>query len=313
MFRRKLVLFIRRNKRIIIVIVSFIIIILGISFLASVGLTAVNKISPFFSIAENDGKNIKTEKQKTVVYGNNIKKENYLSDEEIIKKFINYCNNGKIKEAYEMISKDCKNCYYKTQNEFKKLYCDQIFYVSKFYEMQSWISYDKVNTYKIKLITDLFDQGIYDDSQYIEEYYTIVNEGDEKKISINKYIKNVNIDKSVENSGVKVNIQSKDQYMDYEIYTINIENNTVNAIELDSRETTSAIYLLGLNDVKYSSYIHELSIDDLVIESNRNKTVKIKFNKMYNPNIEIDSIIFNDIVMDYKNKNEKLSIAIKLR
>ena len=41
-----------------------------------------------------------------------IDKDTYTSDEELIERVIQYCNKGKIKEAYELLTDDCKQTYF---------------------------------------------------------------------------------------------------------------------------------------------------------------------------------------------------------
>ena len=293
MFRRNFVLFIQRHKYKIMIIIRFILLLISISFIATIITSTISKINLYTS--QEDNTNNTTTQQQTIIYGYDVDKETYVSDEEVIDKFIKYCNQGKTKQAYNMLTDDCKNTYYATEKEFKQLYQQQIFYVSKTYDLQSWIINENKNTYKVKIITDNFDMGKYDDSDYIEEYYTVVTENSNKKISINRYINKESINKSIKNSKVKFTIIEKDVYMDYEIYKIELENYTKQKIKLDSKETVSSIYLLDTEDVVYSSFIHELTDNDLTIEPGKSKVIKIKFNKMYNPDVIIQSINFNDI------------------
>ena len=293
MLRRNIVLFIRKHKQKLIILLNAILLLIGISFIATIMISTVSKFNLY--VDSDNSTNTIEKKQETIIYGNDIDKDTYTSDEELIERFIQYCNKGKIKEAYELLTDDCKQTYYSTEKQFKELYYQQIFYVEKIYEMQSWISNGNNNTYKIKLLTDMFDRGKYQSSDYIEEYYTVITENNEKKLSINKYINKVEINKYTESNNIKVNVKEKDIYMEYEIYTIEINNNTDNDIILDSRETTRATYLLDTSNVRYSSYIHELLEDDLLIKSHQSKTIKIKFNKMYNPDVNISSMEFIDI------------------
>lgn len=302
MFRRNLVLFIRRHKQKVIIMVQLALVILFISFIATIVFSVINKLGLNNSKQENSISF--DDERETVVYGSDVKKEEYITDKDIIIKFIKYCNNDKVKEAYEMLSTDCKNAYYTSVKDFKNLYLRQLFDIDKTYEIQSWISSEETNTYKVKLITDMFDRGGYDDTDYIEEYYTIVNENNEKKLSINKYIKKVDINKSSQKNNIKINVISKNVYLDYEIYDIEFENKTKNTIMMDTKANTSSVFLSDSNNVNYSAYLHEIIDTDLKLNKNEKKTIKIKFNKMYNPNIKISSMNFRDIKYNYHKINE---------
>ena len=306
MLRRNIALFIKRNKKKIILFLQFVGIIIAISFLASLIISFTSYMDSFSEDTNNEISNVQA--QETIIYGDNIEPEVYTSDEDLIKEFINNCNEGKVKEAYSMISDDCKNVYYPSEEEFKNLYVNQIFYVTKISEMESWISSADLNTYKIKLYTDTFDLGYYYQDDYVEDYYTVINENNEKKISINKFVKKEDLNKTVKNSDLEVSVKEKDVYMDYEIYEIEFKNLTEDNIIIDSRENTRTIYLLDTNDVKYSSYAYELFEDDLSIEGNQSKTISIKFNKMYNPDVTISSVEFKDI----RKGTDIMSLSINL-
>ena len=46
---------------------------------------------------------------------------------EVIEQFVEYCNNGNVEEAYNLLSDECKDEMYKTLNDFKVSYYDQVF------------------------------------------------------------------------------------------------------------------------------------------------------------------------------------------
>ena len=313
MIRRKIVLFFRRNKQKIIVLIGAILILILISFLGTIIISTVSKVNEIAMSNENKTEsNIQNSiipERNTAIYGEDISISEYKEDEEVIKQFLKYCNEKNIDKAYELLSDGCKNTYYSSKQEFKKLYYDEIFYVDKTYDIQSWISGSNRNTYKVKLYTDNFDLGKTDNSEYIEEYYTVITKDNKKKLSINKYIDRVNIDKASIKNNVKVNVKYKDMYTEYEIYTIEVTNNNYNEIILDSREYMGSTYLLDTNGTKYSSYIYENLDSDLRVGGNEKNTIKIKFNKMYNPNITIQSVNFIDI--KYKEKRWNLRVDLQ--
>lgn len=215
---------------------------------------------------------------------------------DLIDEFINYCNNGKTEEAYNLLTDECKELYYPTINEFIKNYYNRVFTEPKTHSAQSWITASGSYTYKVKILDDMMATGKYNAEGSVEDYYTIVNN---EKLNINKYIGRKEINKNAEKDGIVFEIKYKDMYLDYEEYCIDIKNNNNFNIAIDSKETTSSIYLVGKNDTKYSSYIHELTIEDLIVNSNREKEIKIKFNKSYDPEREIKNINISNIILKY--------------
>ena len=65
---------------------------------------------------------------------------------EIIDRFISFCNDGKIQEAYQMISNNCKKTMFPTLEDFRKNYYNRVFKTTKIYEVQNW----STKTYLIK-------------------------------------------------------------------------------------------------------------------------------------------------------------------
>lgn len=96
--------------------------------------------------------------------------------------------------------------------------------------------------------------------------------------------------------------------MDYEIYTLEIVNNTTSTIKLDNMESTDNIYLEDNNGQKYFWYNHEILESDIVIEKRRTQKIDVKFNKEYNTNIQIEKMVFEKIMID--NKTIEISIEI---
>lgn len=237
---------------------------------------------------------------ETIISGSNVPKERNQENDKLIDRFIEYCNTKNLEAAYELLSKDCKEELYQTIEIFREYYYDKVFQSVKTYSIQSWISYSNQYTYKVKILDDMLATGQYNNSNMIEDYYTIVTEEGEEKLSINSYIGKKEISAEKTENEIQLAILKKQVYMDYEIYTIQVSNNSDSIISLDSKESTRNCYLLGENSIEYSSYVDEVLTEDLIVNSGETKTIEIKFNKMYNPSAEILSIVFSDIIQDYE-------------
>ena len=48
----------------------------------------------------------------------------------VIDNFIAYCNSGNLSSAYELISSDCKNEMFKTEDDFKKIYYELLLFTN---------------------------------------------------------------------------------------------------------------------------------------------------------------------------------------
>ena len=104
--------------------------------------------------------------------------------------------------------------------------------------------------------------------------------------------------------------------MDYEIYNFTVENNSDNIIALDSKESVQSTFLVSNTGTTYSSYVYEMIPEELQVDSKETKEISVKFNKIYNPNIIISEVTFNDIVANYteylnRNNFNKIQMTIQ--
>lgn len=260
-------------------------------------------------------KYVEQKKSHSVLTEEKINEDSANKNINIINEFVNFCNEGKIEDAYKLISEDCKDIYYPSIEDFKKYYYENIFVSEKVVDMQMWLTNDSKTTYRIELSEDILSAGKYEKDNYIEDYYTIVrDENKEKKININSFIYKSSIDKTVKKNNIEINCIDKEVYKEYEIYNFEVSNNTNEKIKLDSRQSSETVYLEGENSARYTAFMHELSDYDLEINPGKSKEIKIKFNKFYNPDIEINKIIFKDIILNYnENEEENMSINISIK
>ena len=71
---------------------------------------------------------------------------NQLSQIEVIDMFVEYCNNGKVEEAYNMLTDECKDEIYREQRIFEETYYNEIFLnTQRNVVVENWIS----NIYKV--------------------------------------------------------------------------------------------------------------------------------------------------------------------
>lgn len=270
------------------------------------------------SIAKNSSKNkgklannnvINTsvyQPSKTVISGENVEEKKSNANEEIIDQFVKNCKEGNLENAYELLTDECKEVLFPTIERFNDYYYKKIFTGKSNYSLQSWISYGDNYTYKIRYTIDLLSTGNAD-IEPIEDYITIVNNNGENKLNINSYIGRRSINKTVTSNDITYNVKFIDIYMDKEEYFVNVKNDTMVAILLDSLETVDGIKLFGNSDkLVFQAYTNEFSEYDVTIPAKNTKTVRIKFAKDYNPKREAKKIAFSDIVLnkeEYKKNN----------
>ena len=236
----------------------------------------------------------------SVVSKTEINKTTSENSQEIIKNFFDYCNNGKIEEAYNLLSEDCKKELYPNLNIFKENYYNRIFTESKMYNSTLWISNGNKNTYRLEIMGDILATGS-KETMPIEEYYTVVYENEEYKLNVSNYIgkEEINISKTQDN--ITIAILSKQSYIDYEKYEIEVKNGTLVRITLNTKENTDSMYIQDENGLKYVALLNEISEYDLEISRGLTKTYNIKFNRGYKPTINLEKILSEDIFKEKIN------------
>lgn len=256
---------------------------------------------------------INKEKKTTepVTYGEEISNTKKTNNNNTIESFFKYCKNNQIEEAYDLLSSNCKEVYYKTKEEFQKKYFNTIFKSDKEYQYELWSS-GKFNIYRIKIFDDMLSTGNAKNGKFIEDYYTIVKEDGKNKININNYIGRENIDKTETIGNLQINIKFVDMYKEKFNYSINIKNTGNTNIILDTREKTNSTYLLNDHDTKIIGLLYENIKEDFEIKPNEQKNINISFNVGYRNDLSIEKMVFSDICLNKQNLKYKTKLEIEI-
>lgn len=226
------------------------------------------------------------------------------SNKNILNEFIEACNNKDVNTAYNLLSDDCKQEFYKTEDIFSKYYIEKNFSIPRTYQIQAVATEDKTATYLLSLEEDIMVSGSVNDNNTVKDYITLTSDN---KINLNGFMVKKSMNKSSNKDNITITVKEKRVYMDYEEYTFTVKNETSNTIKMDSKESLISTYLLNSQDVKYSAYIDEMFDQDLIVNPNSTKEITIKFNKMYNTDYAIKKIVFSDIVQDYEGYEKRVN------
>ena len=245
--------------------------------------------------------------EETIIAGQNVSTKKQETNEEVINKFITFCNNSQINEAYNLLTEECKeNVFDNSIERFKNEYIEKNFTSEKKYSMQSWMNSLDATTYKISFYEDMLATG--KTGEITIQYYTVVNQEGTEKLNINGYVGRTQINQEKTVNNITLTILYKDVYMDYVTYRIKAQNNTNNTILLDSKENSKSVYITGNNEVTYRAFMYEIDDVFLTIKPRIYRNFDIKFNKIYSPNIPEEKITFSDIinnVEEYKKLEDK--------
>ena len=223
-----------------------------------------------------------------------------------LEKFVDYCNNGDIEGAYNLISDECKQEMYKTIEDFKTGYYNIVFNgESKSISVENWTA----NIYKVNFQPNYLALGNYTKGNIIQDYIQIVtDENGEHKLNINKYIGKEKIQKETTRNNLTIHITEVSRHMDYEIYKVKIINNSNSTVMLCDENNKNSIYLLDDNNLQYSVYTHEIAEASLKISPTETKEIELKFYNKYGTEKTIENIVFSKVILnleEYENIEDK--------
>ena len=308
----------QNRKQLFIVILIVVSVILAIRFVNYLVIKDnEEKLNDVMSSSSTNNATTTYKPEQSPISSSSVSSSTYKLQSELIDKFMKNCNEGNTKEAYNLLSNDCKTVLFPTLEHFINNYQKQIFIQSKLYSIKNWIG----STYKINITENILATGKSNNGITMEDYFTIVNEDNENKLNINGFISRRQINKSNSKNNVNIEVLYKDTYMDYTTYTIKATNNTDKTILLDSKESTQKMYIIDSNNTKYTSYSNEIPTAELKVLPYSSNTIKIKYASVYVSKRQIASLIFGDVILDYntyeaytlkKDYTNRASIKVEL-
>lgn len=293
------------------IIIAIIFVIVLIQILNNVAKEEIDKNAK--EIDEKQHENVVSydEESKSIATGGTVN-ENYQNRfGKLLDNFLTACIEHKPEEAYTYLSTEVKNLMYQTETIFKDSYYKGKFEGNKQYSFQSWSSNENEYIYLVKIFDNMLATGTSSETNYIEDYITIVPEGDSLKVNVNGFIGRKNLYKENENDLLTAKVSVADIYIDKQIYTLNLKNKTNERIMLDTRKSTKTTYLTDANNVKTYALLYENNEEDLILEPQESKTIKVKFNESYNNDLNIKGITFSNIIKE-SNVNNSKTLTIEL-
>ena len=232
---------------------------------------------------------------KSMVTGGSV--DSLYSDEigKVINQFFTYCINHEPRRAYDMLSDNTKQVLYQTEELFEKNYYYNKFNGNKQFSFQSWSRTDGIFIYQVRIFDNMLATGQTSDN-YIEEYVTITVEQGNYKLNLNSYIGRKQLNAKNEDDNLSVQVEMVDRYLNYEIYTLNVQNKTDKNILLDTKRDTGSCYVVDSIGNKFEALLYENSDEDLEFSPKEMKTIQITFSDAYREGLQIKSINFVDIV-----------------
>lgn len=173
--------------------------------------------------------------------------------EELIDKYVTYCNNEEFELAFRMLSDECRE--YAFDNDIKTFmsYLITIMPTKKEYSIQNYsnmtLNGHNAYIYQVKYFDDILATGLTgQEYQYTEEKITFVNDNSgELKMYVGNYMYHDEIKRITENEYLKVDVVEKDVYYSMEKYKVKITNRSEYTIVIadDTEEDEIVLALSG--------------------------------------------------------------------
>ena len=224
--------------------------------------------------------------------------------EDLIDDYVTKCNNKQYKEAFELLTEDCRtNCFNSSLDDFTT-YASSVFATPKRYSIQDYSNYGKYYIYNLKLIDDIITTGLTgQEYAYYEEKIGISRNGDKLELSVNDYMGHEDLKRSGEDDNIKIRIESLDEFYGTKIYTVKITNKTEKEMVLYDGKIENEISIVAGDDIRVPSSVSSL----VYLMPMETRTFKLEFNKFYDEINKIEKIGFNKIRImndDYTRQEE---------
>lgn len=246
---------------------------------------------------------------KTTNENTNITTQEEFLEEDItyakglIENFITLCKNKNYEEAYKLLTDDCKNTIYTNQTEFINEYCAKyLIGLDRYYLNVIKLEQNNV-VYNIQYYPDALETG---KTAAETDFITVnidKNDINNSKLNIASFVSNENIQKEYEDESIKIVINKKNIFKNYENYEVEFINKTDRTIEVDYQNIR---FLNDQSSIMRPEY--EETTNKIEITPKENTKKNIKINRDINNNFKILEINFDNIKINGFNKNIKINL-----
>ena len=289
-FRLKVIHFFRKNKRIIFFIVIIWLVIFLFNQLLKIYRPSTpidNSYEPHISVM-NPSEKVPEEMQTPI--------------EDLIKEYVEHCNNNEFEEAYSMLSKDCRKYAFNYNVEDFRKYVMTKMPVPKLYDIQSYSILDNKYIYLVRYTDDFLATGLTNEEySYTEEkmVFTQLEDGT-VEMSVGDFYGVEDIKTVAENEYIKIDIQKRILKYDTEEYIVKLTNRTKNVIVLADGLSEDEINL------QLPKEYRNIELEEpIILYGSESKEFTLSFPKYVDDGDSSVSIIFNNIrvLNDYYGSN----------
>lgn len=216
------------------------------------------------------------------------------SKEEAINKFVEFCNNGNVSNAYKMLTDQCKKNVYETEEKFNSEYVKNLFDRKRSYQIVKWSNSDEI--YKVTFFEDSIIAGTVNKDNGKQDYISIVKDSGTYKLNISGFIKQEDLTAKNKNNYMQVDILSRLIFVDYEVYNIKVKNIINVDFTVDNMEDNVKSYIEDSDGNKFKIMNDEYTSETTRVPNDKEKIVTLKFKRKYtDSNKNITKIVFSRI------------------
>ncbi len=231
----------------------------------------------------------------------NVPKDKQNPIEDLIYDYVEKCNNKDYSGAFNLLTNDCKTHVFDDSLDKYKEYASAVFNNKKRYTIQNYSNYGQYYIYNIKLIDDIIKDGLTGkEYAYYEEKLAIQENENGLQLCVNNYMGHDDLKKSGEDDYLKVRIEDRLKFYEYEVYKINITNKTdQNAIIYNEESGNEVLAKIG-DENRLPTKTDQL----MILGPHETRTFNVTFQKFYDGQAPTEEIILNKIriVKDYTGK-----------
>lgn len=216
--------------------------------------------------------------------------------EDLIKKYVDYCNDGNFQAAYDLLSDDCKKYAFNNSidNFMKHVYSKMP--TPKHYAIQSYsnINFDrnKIYIYEIKYTDDLLATGLTNTTYTFtsEKMSFYRDEEDNLKMNVGDYIISNDIKSISENEYLKIDVMNRKVNYKTETYEVKFTNRSnYNIVISDSAENQEILLTLP------KETRDRTILGNVVLKPQEVQTYTFEFPKFVDDGDETQSLLFSSI------------------
>lgn len=225
--------------------------------------------------------------------GSSVPKKVSNNVEEMLEKYVSYCLEGNVESAYEMLSDTCKEYSFNNDIDDFTAYIVNKIGSAKRYAIQDYSNSGNTYIYQIKYSEDMLATGLTNTTyQYTEEKIIFKKQRNgELEMSVGNFIDYEDVQNISENEYLKVDVRKVEKYYSVERYTVVFTNRSDYTIVIADQQGENEIFLeLNSKDIRTPT-----TLNNIVLKPNQNITLKLEFAKFYDNDNEAANLTFGSV------------------